>query len=514
MTQAKAPRIKFLNQIILESTVFVCGALVMIYEIIGSRLLSPYLGASTYVWTSLIGVILAALSLGYWLGGKIADRRPEIKILAFVIFLAGGLVSVTIFSKDIILSFIAGTALILEVKTLIAALLLFAPASILLGFVTPYAVKLKMSSLEHAGKTVGRLYALSTVGSILGTFLAGFFLIPFVGSTRTLYLIAACLIGLSLLLVSFTLKLFNLMVLIFFALSIAANELKDLYLLNKNDLHDFDTEYSRVQVFKTKDAKTKKEIQVIATDPFLIQTGMFLDSDDLVFPYAEYYHLLRHFKPNFKKTLMIGGAGYSFPKAYLQIYKTAEMDVVEIDPQMTEIARRFFRLQADPRLKIIHQDGRAFLNTAESNRYDAVLMDAFGSLFSVPFQLTTIESVREFNRVLNDDGVVIFNLVSAIDGDASRFLQAELKTYREVFPNVFLFKVNSNYEDRRVQNLIIVASKNKNFDLEISDDAELRRLLSHLYKKEFDSEINILTDDLAPVEYYNSFGQSVYRRIN
>ncbi|CAN5599837.1 hypothetical protein BH18ACI1_BH18ACI1_02270 [soil metagenome] len=184
------------KNLILEITVFICGALVMIYEITGTRLLSPYIGASTYVWTSLIGVILAALSLGYWLGGKIADKKPDIKILASVIFLAGGLVSLTILLKDIILSFIAESSAILEIKSLIAALLLFAPASVLLGFVTPYAVKLKMSSLADTGKTVGRLYALSTVGSILGTFLAGFFLIPFVGSEKSLYLIGASLISL------------------------------------------------------------------------------------------------------------------------------------------------------------------------------------------------------------------------------------------------------------------------------------------------------------------------------
>ncbi|MCA1623912.1 MAG: fused MFS/spermidine synthase [Acidobacteria bacterium] len=121
---------------ILEITVFVCGALVMIYEIIGSRLLSPYIGASTYVWTSLIGVILGALSLGYWLGGKWADRQPDIKILAFVIFLAGGLVSLTILLKDLVLSLIAESSAGLEIKSLLAALLLFAPASVLLGFVT------------------------------------------------------------------------------------------------------------------------------------------------------------------------------------------------------------------------------------------------------------------------------------------------------------------------------------------------------------------------------------------
>src|SRR5689334_16585664 len=117
-----------LSKFALELTVFICGALVMIYEIIGSRLLSPYIGSSTYVWTSLIGVILAALSLGYWLGGKIADRKPDLTFLASIIFLAGGAVAVTILLKDIILSLIGASPLILEIKSLLAAILLFAPA--------------------------------------------------------------------------------------------------------------------------------------------------------------------------------------------------------------------------------------------------------------------------------------------------------------------------------------------------------------------------------------------------
>src|SRR5215203_266420 len=127
----------------LDAVVFVCGAVVMIFEITGSRVLAPYIGTSTYIWTSLIGVILGALSLGYWLGGRMADRVPKAEVLA--------------------------------------ALILFAPAGIALGFVTPYAVKLRMGSLGEAGRTVGRLYALSTVGSIAGTFLAGFVFIPFLG---------------------------------------------------------------------------------------------------------------------------------------------------------------------------------------------------------------------------------------------------------------------------------------------------------------------------------------------
>lgn len=497
---------------ILEFTVFVCGALVMVYEITGSRLLSPFLGVSTYVWTSLIGVILGALSLGYWLGGKWADRKPDIRILAGVIFGAGGLVALTILLKDIILSFVAAIPSGLEIKSLIAALLLFAPASVLLGFVTPYAVKLKMRDLGDSGKTVGRLYAFSTVGSILGTFAAGFFLIPFVGSTRTLYLIGALLIGLSFLLVPFAFSRAGIGVLVMFVFGIAASELGIYSLRAASGLYDIDTEYSRVQVFQTTDPKTGRKIQALATDPYFIQSAMFPDSDEMVFEYGRYYHLLRHFKPDFAETLMIGGAGYSFPKEYLRQYPSARMDVVEIDPQMTGIARRFFKLKDDPRLNIVHEDGRVFLNRGETAKYDAVLMDAFGSLFSVPFQLTTLEAVQHVSRVMKDDGVVIFNLGSSIKGPGSSFLQAELKTYQAVFPRVYLFKVNSGYTDDHLQNLIIVACKSGNKQGLESPDPEVQPLLAHLYTESLPLDKRVITDELCPVEYYNSFAQNLYQR--
>lgn len=501
---------KLQSKFILELTVFVCGALVMVYEIIGSRLLSPHLGASTYIWTSLIGVILGALSLGYWLGGRIADKKPDLKTFALVIFLAGGLVSVTILLKDLILSFISQLPFGLEIKSVAAALLLFAPASVLLGFVTPYAVKLKMSSLADSGATVGRLYALSTVGSIFGTFLAGFFLIPFIGSEKTLYLVGATLIGLSLLLAPFALTKINVALLILFVFGIGISELKSYYLRRAYSLHDIDTEYSRLQIFNMVEPNSKKLMRVITTDPFFVQSGMFLDSDELALSYTKYYHLLKHFKPDFQKTLIIGGAGYSFPKDYLAKYPSAEIEVVEIDPKITEIARTYFRLKDDPRLKINHQDGRIFLNQSEPRRYDVVLMDAFGSLFSVPFQLTTVEAVSQISRVLKDDGIVIFNVGGAIKGDLNKFLQAELKTYRQVFPKVYLFKINPDLPDDQPQNLIIIACKEKNAAPLNSPDTLTADLLNHLYTDELNTNLNILTDDLAPVEYYNSFAQSDY----
>jgi spermidine synthase len=500
------------NRYVLEFTVFVCGALVMIYEIVGSRIVSPFIGTSTYVWTSLIGVILASLSLGYWLGGRLADRRPDARVLASVIFIAGGLVAVTILIKEVVLTGVASLPAGLEIKSILAAGFLFAPASIALGFVTPYAVKLKMSSLDDSGKTVGRLYALSTVGSIVGTFAAGFILLPFVGSVRTLYIIATSLIGLSILLAPFAIRPSSFIVLMLFVLGIAGSELSGYYMLRSAGLRDIDTEYSRVQIFESTDTKTGRPIRAMATDPYFVQSVIFLDGEELFAKYNAYYHLLRYFRPGFKKTLMIGGAGYSFPQDYLRSYPHAAIDVVEIDPGMTKIAREHFRLQDNERLKIVHEDGRVFVNRAGSGTYDAVLMDAFGSLFSVPFQLTTIEAVRNIDRVLDDDGIVIFNVGSAIRGDASGFLHAELATYKAVFPHVLLFKVNADYTDEQVQNVIIVACKSVCDVGDGNADAEITRMLEHRYVGELPLTLPILTDDLAPVEYYNSFAQNSYRR--
>ena len=497
---------------ILELTVFVCGAVVMIYEIIGSRIVSPFIGTSVYVWTSLIGVILASLSVGYWLGGRLADRRPDVKILASVIFIAGGLVSVTILVKDIVLTAVASMPTGLEIRSLLASIFLFAPASVALGFVPPYAVKLKTVSLAEAGKTVGRLYALSTVGSIFGTFAAGFWLIPFVGSVRTLYLIAASLFALSLLLVPFAFNRITFAAITMFVTGMAASESSTLLMRQSSyELHDIDTEYSRVQVFKTTDQKTGRPMRALSTDPFSIQSAAYLDGNDLALRYTRFYHLIRYFRPGFRNSLMIGGAGYSFPRDYLATYPDATIDVVEIDPGMTEIAEEHFGLIDDTRMKIVHEDGRLFLNRASDAMYDAVLMDAFGSLFSVPYHLTTIEAVRNVHRVLDDGGVVIFNLGSAINGSSSGFLHSELATYRAVFPEVRIFKVNPDYSEERIQNLIIVACKSQ-CPVGTTPDIEIAGMLERSYSAALPTEQPVLTDDLAPVEFYNSFGQNLYQR--
>ncbi len=501
---------QFLARFALELAVFVCGALVMVYEIIGSRIVAPYIGTSTYIWTSLIGVILAALSLGYWLGGRLADKRPDVGILAAAIFFAGGLVALTVLIKDAVLSAIHSAGGPLEIKAIAAATLLFAPASVLLGFVTPYAVKLRTLSLADSGKTVGRLYALSTVGSIAGTFAAGFFLIPFVGSTRTLYLIAGSLFAVSLLLAPLAFTRINFAILTVFIFGVAGTEVTTWYMRTAHNLIDLDTEYSRVQIYETTHPETNRRYRAIATDPYFAQSAMYLDDGSPVFEYVKFFKLVDHFKPGNKKVLMIGGAGYTIPREYLKDHPDSTMDVVEIDPMMTQLARQHFGLTDDPRLSIFHQDGRVFLNQAPSDNYDAIFVDAFGSLFSIPSQLTTVEAVRHMDRSLNEDGVVMVNIGSAVAGDASRFLQAEAVTFKSVFPNVELYKARTDGYDTDLQNVVLIACKS-NCDERRSTEGGTVEFLGRR-KVSVATQLDLLTDDLAPVEYYNSLALSFLKR--
>lgn len=497
--------------IILDIVVFICGAVVMAYEIIGARLVAPYIGTSSYVWTSLIGVILAALSIGYWIGGRLADKQPLTAILAAAIFISGGLVSLTILIGEAVLTIIANAGIGLELKAVFAALFLFAPASVALGFVIPYATKLRISSLKDTGKTVGRLNALSTIGSIAGTFLAGFVLIPFVGSNRSLYIIAGSLFLLSLVLAPFVLSRLSIASLLVFVSGIGTTEFSAYTAKHRSGITDIDTKYSRIKVYDTVDRKSGRRITAMTTDPYSVQSAIFQDSDDLVLEYTKFYHLVSFYRPQHKRTLMIGGAGYSFPKEHLVKYPDAEIDVVEIDEGVTESARQYFRLTENERLNIFHDDGRIFLNNAATAKYDVVMLDAFGSLFSIPFHLTTVEAVWQVHRVLDDDGVVILNLGSAVSGDAAGFFRAELATYKAVFEYVDIYKVEAERTDTELQNIILVGSKKKpSFDITSVDQKHLALLQNKINVSTSDGQI--LTDDLAPVEYFSSVARSVSNR--
>ena len=488
-----------INKYLLEIVVFVCGAVVMIFELVGSRVLGPYFGTSIFVWTSLIGIILGSLSLGYYLGGKIADKKPSLKNLSLIIFLAAISISLTVLIKDSLLVILQNSFTDIRASSVLASLSLFLPASVFLGMVSPYAVKLKMNNLNTSASTVGNLYAISTTGSIVGTFLSGFYLIPHFGTNKLLIILSITLIIISLALSAkkddrIKLSVFAIVIIGWFAIG------KLNYIPPKIGFIDIDTTYNRIWIYDRIDLRTNRMVKMMGINNEN-HSSMFLDSDELVNEYTKYYHLAKHFNPNFKKTLMIGGAGYSYPKDFLHKYPEATIDVVEIDPKVTELAKKYFRLEESSRLTIYHEDGRVFLNKTQE-KYDVIFGDAFSSHYSLPYQLTTKEAVQKKYNILNDDGIVILNIISAIEGEKGKFLRAEYATYKSLFPQVYLFPVRDSGNSNMVQNIILVALKSEKDQIFNNSDPKLNEYLQHLWKKTVDTDIPILTDNFAPVDYY------------
>ncbi len=485
---------------LLEITVFNCGAMVMIFELVGSRVLGPYLGTSIYVWTSLIGVIMGSLSLGYWLGGKLADRNAELKNLASIIYISGILIILINIFKDDIINLVTLIKADLSIKSLIASLLIFFIPSTFLGMVSPYAAKLKIKDLKSSGTTIGNLYALSTLGSIFGTFAAGYWLIPSFGTKKIIYAI-----GIILVVNSILLSLRNLLFIKtgIFILALVFSVLTPSS-LEKDIIADIDSMYSRIWIYKTKYGTEQKDIIALKTDPESTQSAMFVNNSELVFDYTKYYRLAAYYSKKIEKALVIGGAGFSYPKDFLDKYPDATLDVVEIDPKMTEIAREYFNLEDNPRLTIHHEDSRVFLNDTDK-KYDAIYVDAFSSI-TVPYQLTTVEAISKMKNSLNPDGVIIVNTISTIDGMNNRFFASEYLTYKECFSNVKVFPVRYPVNTFYRQNIVLVATDNTEFNAEATKNQEISLFLSREWKKQIDTSNGIiLKDDYAPVDSYMKF---------
>ena len=481
----------------------------MVLELVGSRLLSPYMGTSIIVWTSLIGIILASLSVGYWWGGAISDRNPNVKTFSRIIFSAAVLVFVMNIGKAYLLSFIQEHVSDIRIGTVIAAILLFAPPSILLGMVSPYAVRLKMHDVSTSGSTVGRLYAISTIGSIFGTFLAGFFLISYFGSTDVIFLLSGILLLTSILAqwrsglkTKMAMLLFILILPRFSAIAALQNP------KNLQELIDVDTQYSRIWIYDLIDKESRRPLRSMSTGPGTSQSTMYLDMEsDLYSKYFEFFDIIGAIKADPKKALMIGGAAYVYPRHFLATFPETKMDVVEIDPKLIALAKKHFNLRDDPRLTVYHEDGRSFLNKTQ-NKYDVIFGDAYKADAGIPHQLTTREAVQKMHDALISDGVVLLNIFSIEPPLQSDFLRVEYKTFQSVFSQVYVFKVDQakNINDAR-QSIILMAIKSDDPSFANPSDSALFGYMDHLISDPLETDLPILTDEFAPVDHYTSYGK-------
>ncbi len=500
----------------LEFVIFTSGALIMVLEMVGARVMAPYLGTSVIVWTSLIGVVLACLACGAWLGGRIADKTLSSSVLGRILAGAGAGCAITAFGHRFMGITVTSMIDNIYMAAVIAAIGLFAFPAVLFGMVSPYIIRLRLANIETSGATVGRLYALSTTGSIVGTFLGGFVLISFFSSTHILLGVAASMVALSLL-VSFKGGPAELVprVLILVALPLIAtfNSVHEDNMIKNGTPPPFETPHNNIRLIKGY-TDNNRPVIYMATDPGYAQSGSYLDNtSELLFDYTKHYALGTVLFPKSEQVLMLGGGGYSVPKWLLAGHgglnsETLRLDVVELDSGMTELAKSSFGLKEDARMKIYHEDARRFINH-NTKKYDLVFVDVFNSHYSVPFHVGTVEAAKELRRAVNDDGAVLMNIISAFEGEDSLIFQGIYGALNQEFAQIFVFAVNSNKALTDVQNFMVMALPTERGDIlaKIKDEnaafsKPILKMLASYVDKQVSQDAPALKDDFAPVEKY------------
>lgn len=498
--------------LVLYFIVFGSGAMLMSLQMVGSRLLAPYFGTSIFVWGSLIGVFLGALSLGYFLGGALSDRLPRTEVLAGVLTAAGAAVAFIPLVSTPVQTWVIARAPGPQAGPLLSSTLLFFVPSVLMGMVSPYAIKLKTRDLGQVGNMAGRLYGVSTCGSILGTVATSFYLIPALGVQAIVRALGAGLMLLGMLgLMSVGARrhaqravvaaLIGLLLLTPATVTPAGSgrvvfQAQTLY----HQLYVVDREGVRYLKFNRS-----------------LQGGMRLD--DLYqssLPYADYFHLALAFNPKIGDVLVIGLGGGLAPKRFHRDYPEMSIDAVEIDPVVVRVARDFFYVPEDHRMRLHVLDGRQFIQRA-GGRWDLIILDAYHA-DSIPFHLTTIEFFREVRARLRPGGIVAFNMIGAVEGDASRLFRALHRTFRAVFPYLYSFPIGLARDGLggTIRNVIVFGTLSDALDgggREVLT-ARVRVLaagrVSVPYFAEFVADfweqaipyadVGILTDDHAPVD--------------
>ncbi len=413
---------------------FLSGAALMGLEMVGSRVLAPAFGSSIFVWGSLIGVVLAALSAGYYAGGYLSDRYPQFSPLAVLLALSGAWTSLVPALSRQVLPGLAGLSGV--GGPLLASLALFFLPSLLLAMVSPWCMRLLISSVEKAGHSAGLLYAVSNGGSIAGTFLTSFYLIPKIGTESIIRWTAVMLLALSVFLALLGRSRKTLTGVL--ALSLVAGLTGGLLFgspAEKGVVFETQSLYHHIYVVDQGD------VRILRFDN-APQSGMYLSRPyDSAYRYPDYLHLALAINPDIKDVLVIGlGAGLA-PKRFQRDYPDMSVDVVEIDPEVVKVAREYFGFPGDDKVKVYVKDGRVFLKET-TKKYDLIMVDAYYA-DAIPFHLTTVEFYEVAKRRLKPGGVLASNMIGALEGSRSKLFRSMYMTMTRVFPAAYVFALDN-----------------------------------------------------------------------
>ena len=472
----------------LYALVFLAGVGTLATEICASRLLAPYYGSSTIVWANIIGLTLASLALGYWLGGRVADRNPSPQLLGRLVLAAALLVAVIPFVSSPILD-VASSGLDevsagAVIGSFFGTLLLFAPAIVLLGMVAPFAIRLALVEVASAGQVAGRLYALSTVGSLIGTFVTALIAIPLIGTQRTLLVSAALLAAAASTMLGrrwlvATAAIVALMLIPPGAVKAGDGEV----------LYEVESPYQFVQVVERAGARRLYLNEGVAVHslwrPDTVLTGGVWDA---------FVALPVLLDRPVHRVAVLGNAGGTIARAYGELWPSAQIDGVEIDPAVSDAGRKYLGLGDNPRLTVHDADARPYLRRTDT-KYDLIIVDAYHQPY-VPFYLATREFFELVHRRLAPGGIVALNVATVPD---DRSLEENLAgTLAAEFESVHVWPV------LRFNHLVIGFTERNSGGLK-SYDPRIESLVTLLVDGGLSPPVDPLerpwTDDRAPVEW-------------
>ncbi|HLA80529.1 MAG TPA: fused MFS/spermidine synthase [Thermoleophilia bacterium] len=462
----------------------------MATEMSASRLLAPYYGSSTMIWANIIGLILIALSIGYVLGGRLADRYPSPRVLGAVVLAGAVLIAIIPFVErpflDVTIRGIDSVSTGAVIGSFFASVVLFVPAVLLLGMVTPFAIRLGMRDVDKAGSTAGHVFALSTAGSLLGTFLPALVTIPLIGTQRTLLGTAALIAAAAALLLGA--RWLVAAVVLAGLIAIPPGAVK----ATSGLLYEKESRYQFVQVVQRGDQRRLYLNEGYAIHSVwraeTVLTGgewdMFLAVPPLLGRPAE-------------KIAILGNAGGTTARSFGVYYPDADIDGVEIDPVVSDAAARYFGLADNPRLKVVTADARPFLQ-ASAERYDLIFIDAYRQPY-VPFYLATADFFKLCRDRLAPDGILALN-ISTVPGDdrLSRSIAGTLATQFPLvmkWPALRFNQLVVGFADSQEMSTLAQRSRTASADI-----LPLTDLLTQQWTKVSPMK-DYWTDDRAPVEW-------------
>ena len=492
--------------------VFIASFCTLVIELVAGRIMAPYVGVSLYTWTSIIGVVLAGISIGAYLGGIIADRYPKQTTLGWLLFLSGlGALCISPLTNLIGAAQFQAT---LMLRILILTTVIFFVPSTILGMISPVVVKLTLSNLDKTGNVVGKIYAFSTLGSIIGTFATGFCLISWMGTRHILLTMGIILIVSAFVFGGFFMRKKSLA--IFAAILVPLTWALYGYAfkppLDPTIYYYKESDYYTIKLKKYDKGPGKNDLDAMILDNLIHSINDLKNPLSLDYPYLRIYEEVIRWQTASRggfSTLFIGGGAYTFPRYIEIVYPRAEIDVVEIDPEITRITYEHMGLPRGTKIRSFNEDGRWFvMKNAEKGRYDFIFGDAFNDL-SIPYHLTTKEFALQLKAVLKPDGILLANMIDSVRKGV--FLPSYMKTLEEVFGKgrVHLIVPYSDFENLGVSTCVVVASAR---DLDLGElEAFLRAqkdavVTSHIVPAErlrrylAERPSVILTDDYVPVD--------------